>query len=148
MADQDNTSEAIARSSFVDLVTAAFAGVSATYGLRLLSESSDRVIFASDLTEVAVQLERGQVFVDIGRRGSSENFDLGEILLWKKPRSRFEYADPTTTTVAQELKRLVSLLLEHCSRLLAGDFREGPAILRFRRKRFRQLTGQGPGATE
>jgi hypothetical protein len=120
----------------------AFRDVTHRHGLAFKSGAEDRVIFDSNSTELTIQLERGQVFVDVGPRGASESFDLGEIILSKEPESRFRYADLATTSLVVELRRLAGLLSRYCDAMLSGDFSSGGAVLAFRERRFRDLTGQ------
>jgi hypothetical protein len=141
MADKDRTSESIGDRSFATTAASVFGDVARRYRLKEVSRDENRVVLASDVSEVTVQLERGQVFVDIGPRGEAESFDLGEIILLKSPESGFEYANPATTTVVDELRRLEQLVSQHGDGMLGGDFSQAQALLALRAKRFRDLTG-------
>jgi hypothetical protein len=84
-------------------------------------------------------LERGQAFIDLGPVQESKGFDLGEIILYKDPASKFEYSYPPQANIEPEVSRLSKLVQSYCSEILKGNFDAWPELQKFREKRYSSI---------
>ena len=123
-----------------DLIKKYFGYLTDSYDFSIISESESEVVFKSDVCCVRFLLERGQVFIDLGPGFESWSFDLGEIILWKDPNSRFGYAFGSDVNLDQELSRLAVLLKKYCDNMLKGDFSMRNDLEKFRKKRWDTIT--------
>ncbi len=106
------------------------------------SDYGDRIVYESSLCRVNIVMEKLQVFVGLSPTNkSNEEIDLGHIILYKDPKSNFEYAFDPEGYVETEPIRLAMLLNKYCVDILKGDFSCWPEIIAFREKMAKELYG-------
>lgn len=119
------------KKAFPDLVKYHFKYLIDEYEFSVTTENEKEVILYSARCHLRFFLERTQVFLDIrppSIKNWSEAFDLGFVILFKDPQSKFEYIlDPEFSrdpinSLNRQLARLAKLLRQYCGEMLRGDF--------------------------
>lgn len=113
----------VGKMNFRDIIIKKFDFLITQYHFVVSPTSSlTEVIFESQKIKVRIFVERGQIFIDIGTRDGTINYDMGHIIKAIDPEADFLYAWDGELNAEMELTRLAKFMLKYCSKILWGDF--------------------------
>ena len=105
------------------------------YGFNMSFGSYPRIaIFQSAVCEITFLLDMGSIYICITPLSKLALVGLDEIILFKNPKSNFEYTHDLMKTEEAELKKLAGLLLQYCGEIFKGDFSIWENLKIFREK--------------